>query len=182
MAIDIIFIVLMIIAVMKGLRNGFVVAIFSFLAIFIGLAAAMKLSTWVAGWLHDSTNISSRWLPFLAFILIMLGVALLVRIGAKLVQSALRLVMLGWLNKLAGVVLYAALFTTVYSVLLFFAEHIHLLKPETMQSSQSYSFIQPWGPKAIEWFGQLIPWFRGMFDELSRFFERIPPATQSAFL
>ena len=51
MVIDIILLILLAFAIIKGYRNGFVVAIFSFLAIVIGLAAAMKLSTWVAGWL-----------------------------------------------------------------------------------------------------------------------------------
>jgi hypothetical protein len=70
----------MILAVIKGLRNGFVVAVFSFLAIIIGLAAAMKLSTAVAGWLKDSTSISAAWLPFLSFALVMVGVVFLIRL------------------------------------------------------------------------------------------------------
>ena len=42
MAIDIIFLVLLAMAAFKGFRRGFIVAIFSFLAIVIGLAAAIK--------------------------------------------------------------------------------------------------------------------------------------------
>jgi membrane protein required for colicin V production len=178
MLIDIILIILLITAVLKGLRNGFVVAVFSFLAIFIGLAAALKLSTWVAAWLRDSTSINASWLPFAAFALIMIAVVLLVRVGAMAIQSALRMAMMGWLNKLAGIVLYAALFVTVYSVLLFYAEKIHLLKPATIAASQSYEFIRPWGPKGMELFGQLIPWFKGMFEELSHFFETLPSRVQ----
>src|SRR6478609_11599101 len=173
MIIDIIFLLLMVFALVKGYRNGFVVAVFSFLGIIIGLAAAMKLSTVVAGWLKDSTSISAAWLPFLSFLLVMIGVMLLVRLGAKLIQSAMELVMLGWLNKLSGIVLYAALFITLYSVLLFYASKLQWLKPEVLQSSQVYAFVQPWGPKAIGLFGAVIPWFKGMFEELSRFFENI---------
>ncbi len=173
MIIDIIFIMLMILAVIKGFRNGFVVAIFSFLAIIVGLAAALKFSTLVAHWLQNSTNINAAWLPFLSFALIMTGVILLVRLGAMFIQSALKFVMLGWVNKLAGILLYEALYLTVFSVLLFYAEKIHLLKTETISTSQSYLFIQPWGPKAIETFATLIPWFKGMFEELSQFFENI---------
>jgi membrane protein required for colicin V production len=173
MIIDIIFLLLMVFALIKGYRNGFVVAVFSFLGIIIGLAAAMKLSTVVAAWLKDSTSISAAWLPFLSFLLVMIGVMLLVRLGAKLIQSAMELVMLGWLNKLSGIVLYAALFITLYSVLLFYAIKLQWLKPEVLQTSQVYAFVQPWGPKAIGWFGAVIPWFKGMFEELSRFFENI---------
>jgi membrane protein required for colicin V production len=175
MVIDSIFLILLILAVFKGYRNGFIVAVFSFIGIIIGLAAAMKFSTVVAGWLKNSTGISAEWLPFLSFLLVMIGVAILVRIGARLIQSAMELVLLGWLNKVSGIVLYAALYTTLYSVFLFYAGKLGLLKPTALLSSHSYSFIQPWGPKAIECFAWLIPWFKGMFEELSRFFDNVGP-------
>lgn len=173
MIIDFIFIILMILAIIKGFRNGFVVAVFSFLGIIIGLAAAMKLSTVVAGWLKDSTHISATWLPFLSFVLVMIAVVLLVRLGALFIQSAMELVLLGWLNKLSGIVLYTVLYITLFSVVLFYAEKIHWIKPDTFIASHTYTFIQPWGPKAINLFGTLIPFFKGMFEELSHFFENV---------
>jgi len=173
MIIDIIFILLLIYATVKGYRNGFIIAVFSFLGIIIGLAAAMKLSAVVAGWLKNSTNISSAWLPFLSFLAVMIGVILLVRLGAVFIQKTLELVLLGWLNKLTGIVLYAALYITIFSVILFYAEKIQWIKPETLLASKTYTFIQPWGPKAINLFGAVIPFFKGMFEELSHFFENI---------
>ena len=175
MIIDIIFLLLLTFATLKGLRNGFVIAVFSFLGIIIGLAAAMKFSTVVAGWLRNSTNLTATWLPFLSFAIVMIGVILLVRLGAMFIQKTLDIVMLGWLNKLSGIILYAALYITVFSVLLFYAEKIHLFKADTFADSQSYAFIRPWGPKAIELFALLIPFCRGMFEELSQFFEKVQP-------
>src|SRR5260221_11708556 len=115
MLIDVILLFLMIFAIIKGLRNGFIIAVFSFLGIIIGLAAAMKFSTVVAGWLKNSTNLTSVWLPFLSFAIVMIGVILLVRLGALFIQKTLDMVMLGWLNKLSGIVLYDALYITVFS-------------------------------------------------------------------
>ena len=174
MIIDVIFLLLMILSVIKGFSNGFIVAVFSFFGIIIGLAAAMKLSTLVAGWLHDSTDIAAAWLPFLSFLLIMIGVMLLVRLGALFIQSAMEMVLMGWINKLCGVILYAALYTTLFSVVLFYAEKIHWIKPDTFVASHVFAFIQPWGPKAIEWLGMAVPLFKGMFEELSHFFENLP--------
>lgn len=173
MPIDVIFLVLMILALIKGFRNGFVVAVFSLLGILIGLAAAMKFSTLVAAWLKESTQISAAWLPFLSFILVMIAVVLLVRLGAMFIQSAMEMVLLGWLNKLSGVLLYAVLYTTLFSVLLFYAEKIHWIKPGTLQTSYTYAYIQTWGPKAINLFGAVIPFFKGMFEELSVFFDTV---------
>jgi membrane protein required for colicin V production len=175
MIIDIIFIILMIIAVMKGLKNGFIVAVFSFIAIFIGLVAAMKFSVLVAGWLKSSTNITAAWLPFLSFVIVMIGVILLVRLGAVFIQKTMEMVMLGWLNKLSGIILYAALYITVLSVLLFYAEKVQLLKSDTIAGSQVYTFIRPWAPKAIEMIGALIPFCKGMFEDLSHFFDKVIP-------
>src|SRR3569623_904020 len=100
MVIDAIFIVLMILAEIKGFRNGLIVAVFSFLGIIIGLAAAMKFSTVVTGWLKASTHISAAWFPFLSVLMVMVGVILLVRLGARFIQAAVELVLLGWLNKI----------------------------------------------------------------------------------
>ena len=110
MIIDIIVIVLFVLAIFKGLRNGLVLAIFSFLAFFVGLAAALKLSTVVADYLGANTNIAQRWLPFLAFIIVFILVLFLVRLAAKAIEGALKIVMLGWLNKIGGIVFYSLLY------------------------------------------------------------------------
>ncbi len=173
MVIDSIFVILLIMAAIKGYSRGLIVAVFSFVAIIIGLAAAMKLSTIVANWLHDSTNISMAWLPILSFALVMLGVIVLVRLGANMVQRSVEFAMIGWINKIGGILLYAALYITVLSILLFFTEKINLIKPSTVSESRFYPFIKPWGPKAINGFGMIIPLFKNMFAQLDSFFTAV---------
>ena len=173
MIIDILFIICMVLAIFKGYRNGLIVAVFSLLAIIVGLAAAMKLSVYVARQLGEHTSVSQSWLPFISFALVMITVVILVRLGATALQKMAELVLLGWLNKLAGVVLYAILYMLVLSVLLFFAEKLHLLDANTIAASKVYGFIQPWGPKVIDGIGKLIPLFSDMFESLTSFFESI---------
>ena len=130
MLIDIVFLLFMVIAVYKGLRQGFIIAVVSGMAFVVGLAAAIKLSATVASWLKDSMNVTVRWLPVLAFIGVFLGVVLLVRWGGRLAEATVDMAMMGWLNKLAGVLLYAILYTIVFSVLLFYAVQVHVLRSE----------------------------------------------------
>lgn len=170
MFVDIIGFVLLVWAIFKGLRNGFVVAIFSFLAFIIGLAAALKLSAMAADYLGSNTNIGERWLPFIAFAVVFLIVVLLVRIGAKAIEGALRLAMLGWLNKLGGILLYLLLYLFIYSILLFYAEQLHLIKKETLSSSMLYPYIAPLAPKIINALGYILPFFKDMFAQLQDFF------------
>jgi membrane protein required for colicin V production len=173
MFIDIIFIILIIGAVFKGYSRGLIIAVFSFVAIIVGLAAAMKFSTVVADWLQNSTHIAKHWLPFIAFALVMVGVILLIRLAANLMQKSVEFMLMGWLNKMGGIILYMGLYITVYSVILFYADKMQLLKPETIQASKTYSFIEPWGPKAVNGFSFIIPFFKDMFTHLETFFESL---------
>jgi len=180
MTIDIIFIVFIILAIIQGYRRGLIVAAFSVIALFIGLAAALKLSVVTAGYIGQAVKISDRWLPFIAFAVIFLIVILLVRWVAILLQKSVEIAMLGWLNRLGGILLYVTLFIIVFSVLIFFAEKIQWIKPDTKNDSLVYPYIQPLGMQVMEAFGKVIPLFKGMFHQLEEFFDsvshQVPPA------
>ncbi|HQX73286.1 MAG TPA: CvpA family protein, partial [Chitinophagaceae bacterium] len=60
-----------------------------------------------------------------------------------------------------------------FSVLLFYAEQVNLVRSETIEKSISYSFVQPWGPRVINSVGSIVPLFRDMFAELELFFENV---------
>jgi membrane protein required for colicin V production len=172
--IDIIYAILIILAIYKGLSKGLVIAIFSFVGFIIGLAAALKLSVYVAGKMKDSINVSAKILPFLSFAAVFLVTVLLIHLGAKLIEKLLESVALGWANKLGGVLLYAILYTVIFSVFLFYADKVHLISQSASQSSLTYTFIEPWGPKVIDGFGQIIPVFKDMFADLENFFANVP--------
>ena len=44
----------------------------------------------------------------------------------------------------------------------------------------TYQHIQPWGPKIMDGIGKIIPFFKGMFQDLEDFFDgvskQVPPA------
>ena len=175
MLIDIIAVVLLIMAVFKGLSRGLIVAVFSFLAYLIGLAAALKLSTFVADYIGTNVQISQRWLPFVSFLVVFALVVLLVRLGAKAIQSAVQMMMLGWLNRIGGVLFYILIYYFIYSIILFYATQLALLQPNTIKASVTYAYVAPIAPKLIAIVGTVIPLFRDMFAELLHFFEEVGP-------
>ena len=173
MIIDFTFIIVMILGVFKGLRKGFILGIFSLLAFIIGLAAALKLSAIVAVHLQNSTSVSNKWLPALSFLLVFIAVALLVNLGARLIKKTIDLAMLGWLDRIGGMLLYVIIYIIIFSIVLFFAEKLFILKPEAIAKSAVYKFVSPWGPKVINNLGNIIPFFKDMFMQLESFFESI---------
>jgi len=173
MLLDIIFAVLIVFAVLKGYQRGLIIGLFSLVAVIIGLAAAMKLSVVIADYLGNAVNISDKWMPVVSFAVVFLLVILLIRLGAKLIEKTVEMAMMGWLNKIGGIILFAAIYITVFSVLVFYAEQLKLLQQDTIDKSVAYSFIQPWGPKAINGFGSIVPVFKDMFSTLEHFFEGV---------
>ena len=133
----------------------------------------MKLSIVAGVYISKVIKISEEWLPIISFAIVFLLIVLLIRLGAKAIEKAIELAWLGWVNKLGGIIFYAVIYTLVFSVLLFYTEQMKWLQPETINKSVTYSFVQPWGPKAINGFGAIIPIFKDMFGDLEKFFDSV---------
>jgi len=169
MIIDLFTLLILVWAIMKGYGKGFVVAIASFFALYIGLAIALKFSVKVSHWL-ESNGHTGGWIPFLSFMLVILGVIILVRLGANLMQKVLELFLLGWLNKIGGMIIYILIFMSIYSTILFFAVKMNILTTDIINDSKTYSIIKPLGPGLLELMGSIIPFFKGLFVELEHYF------------
>ena len=171
MVLDLIYAVIIVLAIFHGYRRGLIVGLFSLVAVIIGLAAAMKLSIVAGKYIGKVIKISDQWLPVISFAIVFLLAVLLIRLGARAIQKMVEMVMLGWANRIGGILFYVAIYTIVFSVLLFYAEQMKILQPETINKSVTYSFVRPWGPRVIDGLGSIIPFFKNMFGELEQFFD-----------
>lgn len=173
MFLDLIFLILMILAAFKGFNKGFIVALFSIFAFIAGIAAAMKLSATMAGYLGENLHIAVQWLPVVSFMVVFVLVVVLVRLGAKIIEKTIDLALLGWLNRLAGILLYALLYAIVLSILVFYASQVKIISAETLAASRTWPYIERLGPWAMESLGWLVPVFKNMFGELQAFFQGV---------
>jgi membrane protein required for colicin V production len=176
MFIDIVFLLLILLACVKGYTKGLIIALFSIIGFIAGLAAALKLSVYASEKLSTTFNASGKWLPFISFILVFLVVVVLVNLGAKLIQKSVEMLMLGWLNRLGGIILYALLYSILFSIFLFYAVQLKIVSVNTVSASQVYPYIQPLGPWVMESLGKVIPAFKDMFTQLEEFFGKVPAA------
>jgi membrane protein required for colicin V production len=165
--IDIIFAVVALLAVIKGYQRGLIVGVFSLVAIIVGLAVAMKFSSIAASFLADQFHLKGPWLPLVSFLILLIGVVLLIRLGANALEETVKAIMLGWLNKLAGIALYLFIFSMVFSVVLFYAEKYNLIEAQTLASSIVYPYLKPIAPTVIDGFAKLIPFFKDLFVKLA---------------
>ncbi|MCU0334373.1 MAG: CvpA family protein [Chitinophagaceae bacterium] len=177
MIVDIVAMGLLALAIFRGIQKGLIIALFSVLALVLGAAAALKLSGLAAVYLAEALPGMIRWVPALAFVAVFIGVVLLVRMLAGLIESALEWTLLGWANKLGGVLLFVFLYAVLYSIALFYADKMGLVSPTQKDGSFSFGLLQPLAPAIMDTAGHLIPWFKNMFQELEQAFSQIPGAS-----
>ena len=173
MLIDVAFVLLIILGCIKGYRKGLIIALFSFFAFIAGLAAALKLSSVVAERLSTNMEIPAKWLPVISFLAVFLVVVILVNLAGKILQESVEALLLGWVNRIGGVLLFTLLYCIIFSIFLFYAKQVQLLSEENARSSLTYGYLQPFGPAAINIIGDIIPFFQDMFVSLETFFNKV---------
>ena len=120
--IDIIFIILFSLAAWRGFKKGFIIELFTFLALFVGLYAGIHFSDVVANGLKNSFNISSEYLPTISFLIIFLIVGAMVYFGGKALEKLVSAIQLSLVNKLLGVFFSALKITFIFGGFILLAE------------------------------------------------------------
>lgn len=170
MVIDIIFILLLIAAAIKGMRKGMIMAAFKFFGYLLGLLIALKFSNALANYWASSHG-EHRWLPLVSFLLLFLLVAFAVTIAGKALEEIVQAVWLGWLNNLSGAFIYMLLYSMLFSVALYFADRAQLISTQTKAASHLYPLLAPLAPGITDGIGNLIPFFKNLFTGFERFLD-----------
>jgi membrane protein required for colicin V production len=171
--IDTFFYIIFFLAIIQGWRKGLILALFSMVCGLIGLAAAVKLSAVLATHMKSGLHMSTRWMPVIAFILVFVMVILIIRWAGRLLEKLIKWVLLGWLNKLGGILLFLILYISVYSIILFYGTQTRIISNQTADKSHYYHLIAPFGPAVIRLITGLIPYGQDMFIALESFFGTI---------
>lgn len=102
---DLIFAVALIYGAWKGFKKGFVIELFTFLALFLGLYAGIHFSDFMADILTNNVEIESKYVPTVSFTVIFLLVGAIVYFAGIAIEKVIKVVQLSLLNKLLGVLL-----------------------------------------------------------------------------
>lgn len=158
--IDIIFAVLLCIALYKGIKNGLFVELASLVALIVGIFVAIKFSYLIKGILETKVSWEPKYIEITAFALTFLIVVVAIHLSAKLLTKIADFAYLGWLNKLAGAVFSCLKTILALSVVILVFEKINLnnmlVKQETLDDSIFYNPTKEISallyPKIEEWY------------------------------
>ena len=97
---DIIFVVALVFAAWKGFKKGFVIELFTFLALFLGLYAGIHFYDYISTILIEKFEFKNEYLPTISFTIIFLMVGAMVYFGGKAIEKVIKIIQLSLLNKL----------------------------------------------------------------------------------
>ena len=158
--IDIILVVCFLPCIWFGLKRGLVRQIVSICVIYFGITLSLRfagqLSTWLSKYIPDS--------PFavklIAFILIFFAIALILSLLGKVVEKILKITLLGWLNRLLGLVLAFFVFLIAISSVVFLIDSanslIEFIPKEKIAESRIY-------PALVDFSKFIFPYFKELF-------------------
>ena len=101
---DIILLICFIPALVQGVRKGFIAQAISIASIIVGIWASSRFAEVVSEWLGKYITVSDQVMKVVAFALIFIAVFLVLAAVGKLLEGMFKIVTLGWLNRLAGLV------------------------------------------------------------------------------
>ena len=109
-------------AAWKGFKHGFVIELFTLLAILVGIYVGIHFSDFIAAWLKVTFSWDSPYLPVVAFTITFLGVGAMIYFSGKLIEKMIKVVNLSPVNKAFGIVFAVLKMLYILSVLLVLIE------------------------------------------------------------
>ncbi len=141
--IDLVLGILLLIAAIQGFRNGFIIELASLAALVLGIWGGIKFSDYTAAFITEHTGYHSEHLKTIAFFVTFILIVILIHIMGKFLDTVVKAVFLGFLNRLAGIifgVLKAAVILSIF-LLLFDSvdENVHILPAQQKAESKIYT-------------------------------------------
>jgi membrane protein required for colicin V production len=98
---------------------------------------------------------------------------MLINWAGRLLEKLVKWVLLDWLNKLGGILLFVIFYLSIYSIILFYGTKTPFIGEQAIKESHFYPLIAPFGPAVIRFITGFIPYGQDMFSALDGFFNKI---------
>jgi membrane protein required for colicin V production len=150
---DVIMIIPLIWGAYKGFKKGLIIEVASLVALFLGVWGGVKFSSISANYLSKLFDVSEKIMPLISFSITFILIVIAVYALAKMLQKVIKMVALGFVNKIAGVIFAVLKFTLIISVVLTLFNNINseigFIDSEMESSSLLYKPISALAPAII---------------------------------
>ena len=164
--VDIFLWVLVALGAFNGYREGFLMELFSLVAIILGIFGGFKLMGEGMILLQDHFNADTRVLPYISFGVIFLIIVILVTWIGRLIKHFMDKSFLGKVDQIMGLALGAFRTLFLLSVVIWIVDSLEYnFKSEWTEGSWLYPFTAQLAPTIASWTGDFIPVFKEIFRQ-----------------
>ena len=143
---DIIILLCLVPAIVQGLRKGFISQAISIISIVAGVWASARFANVVATWISQYITASDQVIKIASFALVLIAVCLVLALIGKALEGVLKLVTLGWVNRLLGVVFALAKAVLILGLVVMAFNSLNatfeFVKPEVLSDSILYPIVK----------------------------------------
>lgn len=130
----------------RGFSKGFVLELASLLALVMGIYGAMHFSSFTFTYLSEFVELEARYLQLVSYGITFLVIVIAITLSAKILTLLIKMVALGFINRLMGAIFGALKAFLILSVLLLFFDAINhqfrLVKKTVLDDSLLYHPIR----------------------------------------
>ena len=160
--VDIVIVICFLPVLYFGIKNGLVRQLVALAVIYFGIILSLKFSTPAAEWVKTRIEIPDFWAKAVSFVLIFFAVALVLSIFGRIIEKIIKISLLGWLNKLLGVVMTFCLFALLLSVVVYLVDSannlLEFIPKEKLEESRFY-------PLLLQLSQEVFPRFKELFQQ-----------------
>ena len=143
---DIILLICFVLALIQGIRKGFISQAISIISLVVGVWASARFANIVGDWIAQYITASEQILKVVAFAIILVAVFVILGLLGKLLEGVIKLIMLGWLNKLLGVVFSLIKSFLILGIVVLAFNSLNatfgFVKPEVLADSVLYPVVK----------------------------------------
>ena len=162
---DILLLIFFLIGAYSGYKNGFLMSLFSILAIVLGVLGGFKLMGLAMIYLQEEFHADKEVLPYIAFIIIFVLIVVVVTLIGRMIRDSIDKTFLGSMDKAMGACLGIFKTAFMFSVIIWITDSIKVVPPEDWTTnSWLYPFTASIAPKVSAWVGGFIPFFKEIFQ------------------
>jgi membrane protein required for colicin V production len=166
--IDVIIIIVLGVAMVRGFINGLVKEVASLLALILGIWGAIKFSGFTAAKLYDYFDLSGKYVGIISFIITFGIIVVIIHFIGLIVDKLVDAVSLGFVNRLLGIAFglfkSVLIMSVVFVVMNAIDEQKHFLPKEKIEQSMLYNPISDIAPAIFPIIGE-----GGFYQSFDRF-------------
>lgn len=157
---DIILLLCFIPAVISGLRKGFIAQVIAIISLVLGVWLSVKFAVLAGRWLGQWIETSPQLLNGIAFALIFIIVVFALFALGKILEKTIKIIMLGWLNRLLGVLfsVLKCILIVGFLIIVFGAVNgqFHIVSEKYLAESVMYTAFRDIAYSVFPYFKRLI--------------------------